>query len=139
MNQKSTRRYEYRSLSFAQDFLVANTAAATLRQLVNESFDRVVVEDRRNKAKAEEGGAGPQKNANAPELPPCAMDAYLLFQVCLLCLNAHLISFRGVCVQHPACIGVFFFAKLVCYRWIQDSMYFRVVSSNSMDGTSVIV
>lgn len=69
-------------MPFAQDFLVANTAAATLRQLVNEAFDRVVKEDKRNKSKAEDPGTVPQKNANVPELPPCAMDAYHLFQVC---------------------------------------------------------
>ncbi|XP_021343975.1 protein MON2 homolog isoform X2 [Mizuhopecten yessoensis] len=79
-------------LHFTKDSTTINTAAAIIKQLVSNVFERVIVEDRvqsqeqRSPLNTEELKVG---SRNAPKsLRPCAGDAYLLFQDLCQLVNA---------------------------------------------------
>ncbi|XP_018330358.1 protein MON2 homolog isoform X2 [Agrilus planipennis] len=83
-------------LHFAKNSTTINTAGATVRQLVNLVFERVTTEDEQL-SNVED--PPPARNVNLEELktpsgiapkgmPPCAADAYLLFQDLVQLVNA---------------------------------------------------
>ncbi|KAK4871796.1 hypothetical protein RN001_015920 [Aquatica leii] len=83
-------------LHFTKNSTTINTAGATVRQLVNLVFERVVAEDEQMSA-LENAPLPRQVNLEdlktpsgiAPKgLPPCAADAYLLFQDLVQLVNA---------------------------------------------------
>ncbi|CAH0562136.1 unnamed protein product [Brassicogethes aeneus] len=84
-------------LHFAKNSTTINTAGATVRQLVSLVFERVVVEDER--ISGENIATSVPREFNVEEfkiatgtppkgLPPCAQDAFLLFQDLVQLVNA---------------------------------------------------
>ncbi|XP_078678105.1 protein MON2 homolog isoform X1 [Branchiostoma floridae x Branchiostoma belcheri] len=82
-------------LHFSKDSSVANTAAATVQQVVSVVFERLVVEDGDdnpntvNSEVKEKTTSSPRPGKKPPvSLGPCAADAYLLFQDLCQLVNA---------------------------------------------------
>ncbi|XP_078594586.1 protein MON2 homolog isoform X1 [Branchiostoma floridae x Branchiostoma japonicum] len=82
-------------LHFSKDSSVANTAAATVQQVVSVVFERLVVEDGDenpdtvNSEVKDKTTSSPRPGKKPPvSLGPCAADAYLLFQDLCQLVNA---------------------------------------------------
>uniref|UniRef100_F1KQN5 Monensin-resistant 2 n=1 Tax=Ascaris suum TaxID=6253 RepID=F1KQN5_ASCSU len=77
-------------LNFAKDPIVINTASATVRQMVNCVFERVIQEDGMKSGELPIVHQTVKINVRAapPTLRPCAADGYMLFRDLCLLINA---------------------------------------------------
>uniref|UniRef100_A0A0N5A8N7 Protein MON2 homolog n=1 Tax=Syphacia muris TaxID=451379 RepID=A0A0N5A8N7_9BILA len=77
-------------LNFAKDPIVINTASATVRQMVNCVYERVINEENQNLETASVYYSNSKANSLVPPstLKPCAADGFMLFRDLCLLTNA---------------------------------------------------